>query len=252
MSNLVSIEQVSKRFGAQVTALTDITLDIASNSFVSIVGPSGCGKSTLLRLISGLIPATSGRIMVAGNEVTGPIRQSSMVFQSPVLLPWRTVMENVFFVAELGHKRPADFRQRALELLEMAGLKGFEDHYPHQLSGGMQQRASICRALLMNPPLILMDEPFGALDVLTREVLGFKLQELWEANRNTVIFITHSIAEAILLSDTVVVMTARPGKISEIIPIDLPRPRTVDTLSEPAFIELSARIRSDIGTRWEG
>ncbi|MFA7437999.1 ABC transporter ATP-binding protein [Castellaniella sp.] len=252
MADLVTIRHLSKKFGAHVTALEDVTLDIAANAFVSIVGPSGCGKSTLLRLISGLIPATSGQITVAGETVRGPIRQSSMVFQSPVLLPWRTVLENVFFVAELGHKKPSTLRGRALELLEMAGLGGFEDHYPHQLSGGMQQRASICRALLMNPPLILMDEPFGALDVLTREILGFKLQEMWGANRNTVLFITHSISEAILLSDTVVVMTPRPGKISEIIPIDLPRPRTIDTLSEPRFIELAARIRSHIGTQWEG
>jgi NitT/TauT family transport system ATP-binding protein len=175
-----------------------------------------------------------------------------MVFQSPVLLPWRTTLANILFVAEVGGKKASAHRHRALELVKLAGLRGFEDAYPHELSGGMQQRAAICRALLLNPPLILMDEPFGALDVMTRERMAFELQKIWAASKNTVLFVTHSITEAVLLSDTIVVMTPRPGRIQDIVKVDLPRPRESSVLEHPRFIELSARVRKGIGDQWAG
>jgi len=170
-----------------------------------------------------------------------------MVFQSPVLLPWRTALGNILFVAEMGGLRAAAHRRRAEELMALAGLAGFERNYPHELSGGMQQRASICRAMLLKPSLILMDEPFGALDVMTRERMAFELAKIWAANRNTVLFVTHSISEAVLLSDTIVVMTPRPGRVRDIVKVDLPRPRDVSVLEHPRFVELSARVRNGIG-----
>jgi NitT/TauT family transport system ATP-binding protein len=249
MSVALEIVDVRKTFGTGV-AVERATFAVEGNRFVSIVGPSGCGKSTLLRMVAGLIPPTAGRIVVAGRKVAGPISNAGMVFQAPVLLPWRSTLANILFVAEVGGQKAAAHRARALELIELAGLRGFEDALPHQLSGGMQQRAAICRALLLNPPLILMDEPFGALDVMTRERMGFELQKIWSASRNTVLFVTHSISEAVLLSDSVVVMTPRPGRIHDIVEVDLPRPRDTGVLTHPRFVELCARVRSGI-TRWE-
>jgi len=241
----ISIRSVSKAFGTTL-AVEDVSFELQENSFVSIVGPSGCGKSTLLRMVAGLIQPSGGTIMVRGAPVVGPLRDVGMVFQSPVLLPWRTALGNILFVAEMGGLRAAAHRRRAEELMALAGLAGFERNYPHELSGGMQQRASICRAMLLKPSLILMDEPFGALDVITRERMGFALQTLWNESRSTVLFVTHSITEAVLLSDTVIVMTSRPGRIRDVVPIDLPRPRRSETLREPRFIELSARVRDGI------
>ena len=241
----ISIRSVSKAFGTTL-AVEDVSFELQENSFVSIVGPSGCGKSTLLRMAAGLIQPSGGTIMVRGAPVVGPLRDVGMVFQSPVLLPWRTALGNILFVAEMGGLRAAAHRGRAEELMALAGLAGFERNYPHELSGGMQQRASICRAMLLKPSLILMDEPFGALDVITRERMGFALQTLWNESRSTVLFVTHSITEAVLLSDTVIVMTSRPGRIRDVVPIDLPRPRRSETLREPRFIELSARVRDGI------
>ena len=249
MSVALDIAEVSKRFGSAV-AVDRASFSVEGNEFVSIVGPSGCGKSTLLRMIAGLIAPTAGRITVAGRAVSGPIAGAGMVFQSPVLLPWRTTLTNILFVAEVGGLKAADYRPRARELIALAGLAGFEDAYPHQLSGGMQQRAAICRALLLNPPLILMDEPFGALDVMTRERMAFELQKIWALNKNTVLFVTHSIAEAVLLSDTIIVMSARPGRVQDIVKVDLPRPRETAVLEHPRFIELSARVRNGIGNQW--
>ena len=180
----------------------------------------------------------------------GPISDVGMVFQAPVLLPWRTTVDNILFVAEIGGRPAAAHRARAQELIELAGLAGFEGAYPHELSGGMQQRAAICRALLLDPTLILMDEPFGALDVMTRERMGFELQKIWSASRNTVLFVTHSISEAVLLSDTIIVMTPRPGRVLDIVDVDLPRPRDIDVLQDRRFLELSARVRNGIGTQW--
>jgi NitT/TauT family transport system ATP-binding protein len=199
-------------------------------------------------MVAGLVAPAGGRIHVAGHAVSGPIRDVGMVFQAPVLLPWRTTLANILFVADVAGKTTGAHRERALQLMQLAGLSGFEHAYPHELSGGMQQRAAICRALLLNPPLILMDEPFGALDVMTRERMGFELQKIWAASRNTVLFVTHSISEAVLLSDTIVVMTPRPGRIQDVVKVDLPRPRDVSVLEHPRFIELSARVRGGIET----
>jgi NitT/TauT family transport system ATP-binding protein len=245
----ISIRSVSKAFGTTL-AVEDVSFELQENSFVSIVGPSGCGKSTLLRMAAGLIQPSGGTIMVRGAPVVGPLRDVGMVFQSPVLLPWRTALGNILFVAEMGGLRAAAHRGRAEELMALAGLAGFERNYPHELSGGMQQRASICRAMLLKPSLILMDEPFGALDVITRERMGFALQTLWNESRSTVLFVTHSITEAVLLSDTVIVMTSRPGRIRDIVPIDLPRPRRSETLLDARFLELSARVRGGIESLW--
>jgi NitT/TauT family transport system ATP-binding protein len=251
VSVALEIAEVRKTFGTGV-AVERAAFAVEGNEFVSIVGPSGCGKSTLLRMVAGLIPPSAGRITVGGRVVSGPIADVGMVFQSPVLLPWRTTLANILFVAEVGGKKASAHRHRALELVKLAGLRGFEDAYPHELSGGMQQRAAICRALLLNPPLILMDEPFGALDVMTRERMAFELQKIWAASKNTVLFVTHSITEAVLLSDTIVVMTPRPGRIQDIVKVDLPRPRESSVLEHPRFIELSARVRKGIGDQWAG
>jgi len=246
MTVALEIEDVRKTFRS-VVAVERASFRAEANEFVSIVGPSGCGKSTLLRMVAGLVAPTAGRIVVGGKRVSGPIRDAGMVFQAPVLLPWRTTLSNVLFVADVAGRTSAAHRERARELIALAGLAGFERAYPHQLSGGMQQRAAICRALLMNPPLILMDEPFGALDVMTRERMAFELAKIWAANRNTVLFVTHSISEAVLLSDTIVVMTPRPGRVRDIVKVDLPRPRDVSVLEHPRFVELSARVRNGIG-----
>ena len=248
-SSAVALAGVSKSFGATL-AVEDVSFDVSDGSFVSIVGPSGCGKSTLLRMTAGLTAPSRGAIALRGEPVTGPIRGVGMVFQSPALLPWRSTLGNILFVAEMGGLRPGRHRRRAEELMALAGLVGFEKSYPHELSGGMQQRASICRAMLLKPRLILMDEPFGALDVITRERMGFALQTLWSESRSTVLFVTHSISEAVLLSDVVIVMTPRPGRIRDVVPIDLPRPRESAILRDPRFIDLSARVREGIEAPW--
>ena len=210
-----------------VTALSDINLDIRTGEFLSIVGPSGCGKSTLLKCVAGLENISSGNISVYGKTVDGPPDKLGVVFQRDVLLDWRTILDNVLLSAEfLGHKR-AHVKDRAVELLQRFGLGGFEDRHPWELSGGMRQRASICRALLSNPELLLMDEPFGALDAMTRERLQDELLDIWQRTKLTVVFVTHSIEEAIFLADRVVVMTPGPGRIESDNRLDLPRPRDV-------------------------
>ncbi|MFI4986810.1 MAG: ABC transporter ATP-binding protein [Alphaproteobacteria bacterium] len=243
------IERLSKSFGTGA-AVEDISFEVGDKTFVSIVGPSGCGKSTLLRMVSGLVAPTSGAVHVDEQEVRGPLAGVGMVFQAPVLLPWRSTIANVLFTAEMRGERAKAYSTRALELIKLAGLEGFESRFPHELSGGMQQRVAICRALLLAPQLLLMDEPFGALDIITRERMGFELQKIWSAARNTVLFVTHSITEAVLLSDTVVVMSARPGRLKAIIEVDLPRPRDARTLSDPGFVALTARLRDNIEAQW--
>ena len=245
----VRVDGLSKTFGTGA-AIQDLSFEVGENQFVTVVGPSGCGKSTTLRIISGLIRPTGGKVYLRGKEVDGVIGDVGMVFQSPVLLPWRNTIGNVLFTAEMRGKNPGEYRQRALELIKLANLEGFEQRYPYELSGGMQQRAAICRALLLNPSLLLMDEPFGALDIMTREKMGFELQKIWSANKTTVLFVTHSITEAVLLSDTIVVMTARPGKAKAVIPVDLPRPRDTKTLRDPRFAELAGIVRDNIEAQW--
>ncbi len=245
----VRIEGLRKRFDT-AEAVEDVTFDVGENEFVALVGPSGCGKSTTLRIVAGLVPPTRGAVYLRGQEVSGPIPDVGMVFQAPVLLPWRTALDNVLFMAEMRGERPGPYRRRALDLIALAGLSGFEERHPHELSGGMQQRVAICRALLLNPSLLLLDEPFGALDVLTREKMGFELQRIWGASKTTVILVTHSITEAVLLSDRIVVMTARPGRIKAMIPVDLPRPRDTRTLRNPRFVDLAAAVRDQIEAQW--
>jgi NitT/TauT family transport system ATP-binding protein len=202
-------------------------------------------------MIAGLIEPTSGSVTVDGQKVQAPLRNASMVFQAPVLMPWRTVLGNVRFCIEMRGDSAASYRAQALELIKLAGLAGFENHYPHQLSGGMQQRVSICRALLVRPALLLMDEPFGALDVLTRERMGFELQKLWSLERYTALFVTHSITEAVLLSDSIVVMPGMVGRMPAVtIEIDLPRPRDVGIMKDPSFVELAALVREQIEAGW--
>ncbi len=203
--------------GAQrIEAIHSVSLAIAEGEFVTIVGPSGCGKSSFLKIVYGLLPPTVGTTTICGTPVNGPRRDVGMVFQSPVLLPWRTIIENVLLPADVLRLDRKALRVRALELLAMAGLAGFENAYPHHLSGGMQQRAGIVRALVHDPKLLLMDEPFAALDALTREQMSLELQRIWMTSRKTILFVTHSIPEAVLLSDRIVLMSARPGRILRI------------------------------------
>ena len=244
---MIRLQDVEKTYrtrrGDHVRAVEGITLDITENEFVTLVGPSGCGKSTLLKLVAGLTSVSGGTVRVRDTVVREPFPDVGIVFQHPVLLPWRTVLDNVLFSADmlgLGRDR---YRTRALELLALSGLAGFETRLPRELSGGMQQRVAICRALLPDPSLLLMDEPFGALDAMTREELGLELLRIWEARRKTILFVTHSIPEAILLADKVVVMTPGPGRIARVIPIDLPRPRTVELEFDAKFKTYSDEVR---------
>jgi NitT/TauT family transport system ATP-binding protein len=227
----------------RIHALHDISLTVGEREFVTIVGPSGCGKSTLLKLIAGLLPASAGRIAVGGSLVAAPRTDIGIVFQNPILLPWRTVMENVLLPAEVQGRPLAQARTRARELLAMVGLVDFETKYPMELSGGMQQRAAISRALVCDPGILLMDEPFGALDAMTREQMNLDLQRIWRDSGKTVVLITHSIPEAVFLGDRVIVMSPRPGRIVRVIDIPMPRPRPIDVMSEPLFGRLTGDIR---------
>jgi NitT/TauT family transport system ATP-binding protein len=218
-----------------VRALDQVSVVQRQGEFLSILGPSGCGKSTLLMIAAGLLPGSDGLVAVRGQRVAAPRTDVGIVFQSPVLLEWRTALGNVMLQAEARNLDRKAAERRARELLAAVGLSGFEHKYPDELSGGMRQRVSICRALIHNPPQLLMDEPFGALDALTRDQLGLDVQRLWNETRMTVLFITHSVAEAVFLSDRVIVMTPRPGQIDRIIDIGLPRPRTLAMRESPEF-----------------
>jgi NitT/TauT family transport system ATP-binding protein len=229
--------------GTEVEALDGIDLAVAANEFVVIVGPSGCGKSTLLKLIVGLLRPTRGSVHYRGAPVTDTIQEVGMVYQSPVLLPWRSVLSNVLLPIEILRRDVPAYTVEAHKLLAMAGLAAFARKTPRELSGGMQQRAALCRALITDPPLLLMDEPFAALDALTRDEMGQELLRLWEERRKTVVFVTHSIPEAVLLGDRVIVMSPRPGRIVREIPIGLPRPRTTQKHLGLAFVEHVEAIR---------
>jgi NitT/TauT family transport system ATP-binding protein len=241
----IQLEGVTKLFGrtdAPIVALEKIDLQIGDGEFVAIVGPSGCGKSTMMRLIARLSIPSTGRISVFGDTSDAPPNDMGIVFQGHVLLPWRTVLDNVLFPADMTGRRRGDLKPKAFELLESVGLKDFANAYPHELSGGMKQRAAIARALLLQPKLLLMDEPFGALDALTREQMRIDLEALWLTHRMTVVFITHSIDEAVLLADRVIVMTPRPGRVEQILTVDLPRPRGLGARREGEFLEKSEQI----------
>jgi len=230
--------------GDEVHALEGVNVKIPAGQFVSIVGPSGCGKSTLLMMMSGLIPLTSGAIRLDGEPVNRPHPRMGVVFQRDLLLDWRRILDNVLLPIEIKRWGRASYVDQAKGLLAQVGLAGYESRYPDELSGGMRQRAAICRALVQSPGLLMMDEPFGALDALTREQMNTDLQRLWVSLSNTVVFITHSIDEAVFLSDRVLVMSARPGRIQLDLEIKLPRPRTAAVRSNPAFIAYVERIRS--------
>jgi NitT/TauT family transport system ATP-binding protein len=223
------------RQGQPIPALNGISLDIIAGEFLSIVGPSGCGKSTLLKILAGLIRPSAGQVRCRGEVMRGTRDDIGVVFQEATLLPWLNVVRNVLIPADVARIRRERLQPRAFELLKLVGLDGFHERYPQELSGGMQQRVAICRALLRQPAVLLMDEPFGALDALTRDQMNLELQRIWATEGNTVVFITHSIPEAVLLSDRVVVMSPRPGRILEILSIDLPRPRTLDMANTSAF-----------------
>ena len=231
--------------GGAVEALRDISFTVGRGELVALVGPSGCGKSTLLRIVAGLRRASAGRAVVGGVPVTRPLSAVGMVFQAPVLLKWRTVRDNVLLPAELSGLDPRAYRARADSLLGLVGLADFAGRLPRELSGGMQQRASLCRALLLDPPLLLMDEPFGALDAMTRDEMNLELLRVWgegRAERKTVMFVTHSIAEAVFLADRVVVMTPRPGRVARVVEVPLARPRTVASRAGADFGALTLRI----------
>ena len=242
----VALQRVGKTYASPrgpVPALVDIDLDIRPREFVSVVGPSGCGKSTLLKLVAGLEDATSGRLVVDGKPLQGPPDRLGVVFQRDVLLDWRTILDNVLLSIEFARKPRTDERDRALALIDRFGLKSFEHRFPWELSGGMRQRASICRALLADPELLLMDEPFGALDAMTRDDLNLELAQIWQDTRKTLLFITHSIVEAVFLSDRVVMMSKSPGMIVDTIVIDLPRPRRLVVRDSAEFAAYVHRIR---------
>jgi NitT/TauT family transport system ATP-binding protein len=246
---LVTLRQVGKVFPgrrrkqASVEALCPLDLEVQQGEFLTIVGPSGCGKSTLLSLIAGLLAPSSGELRIAGAPVEGPCTDLGIVFQKDLLLSWRTALDNVLIQAEVRGLGRKDLMPRAMNLLKLVGLEGFEDFYPHELSGGMRQRVAICRALLHSPTLLLMDEPFAALDAITRDQIALDFQNFWQADKRTVVFITHNIAEAVFLGDRVLVMTSRPGRIADAIDIDLPRPRRLTMRETPEFTRYTAHVR---------
>jgi len=253
---LIVVEDVGRIFrgGAKtVYALEGASFTVQEGSFVSLVGPSGCGKSTLLKIVSGLLPATSGRVLIDGKSVDGPLKNVGMVFQSPVLLKWRSVLGNVLLPVEFAKLDRTDYLEKAGSLLRLVGLEGFEEMPPYELSGGMQQRVSLCRALVTDPQILLMDEPFGALDAMTRDELDVELLRIWGEKRMTVVFVTHNIQEAVFLSDSVVVMSPRPGRVIRELAVDLPRPRTIELMSSPEFgrytLEIRNMLASAAGTR---
>ena len=244
---LIQAKDITKVYETKdglVESLKPLSFSIQSGEFVSVVGPSGCGKSTLLKMVAGLLPITSGELKIEAKPVDGPQKDVGIVFQSAVLLAWRTVIENIMLQAEMRNMPKEEATAKAMQLIDMAGLKGFEGKYPRQLSGGMQQRASICRALLHDPPLLLMDEPFGALDAMTREKMNLELQRIWLASKKTVLLITHSIPEAIFLSDRVIVMSERPGTIAAVYDINLQRTRHLDVMGTPEFANYAKQIRA--------
>lgn len=237
----LELKQISMHFslrGRRFEALRDVSLQVQAGQFISIVGASGCGKTTLLRIVDGLRAPTRGEIWVDGHPVDRPGPDRGFVFQQDALFPWRTVLDNVIFGLEVQGKSKRDARQRADALLGLVGLTGFEQHFPHELSGGMRQRANLARALTIDPDVLLMDEPFASLDAQTREIMQAELLRIWRSNRKTVLFVTHQIDEAVYLSDRVVVMTSRPGQIKAVVDVDIPRPRDLSVKRTPRFLEL--------------
>jgi NitT/TauT family transport system ATP-binding protein len=242
----VVIHHRRQRFGDMLLAVDDVSLQVEDCEFVAIVGPSGCGKTTLLNAIDGLLPLTSGSLTLDGRVIAGPGRDRAMVFQQPSLLPWRTVLSNVAYGLEIQRLSKAEARRRAARFVELVGLKGFAESYPLELSGGMQQRVNLARALAMDPEILLLDEPFAALDAQTRETMQHELLRVWNETRKTAIFITHDIVEAVYLADRVFVLSARPGRLKETITVDLERPRDLRIKLDPRFVAIQTRIWESI------
>ena len=242
----LGIEYKKPKSDQTFAAVDGVSLDIAEGEFVTIVGSSGCGKSSLLLAVAGLVPVSAGSISIGGRRVTAPGPDRAMVFQDASLLPWRSILGNVKFGLEMQRWKRDDVTQRALRFIKMVGLGNFADYHPHQLSGGMRQRVNIARALAVDPDVLLMDEPFGALDAQTREVMGSELLRIWERDKKTALFVTHDIDEAIFLADRVIVMGRNPGHVKEIISIDLPRPRTEAMLDDGRFVEYRRRLRTSL------
>ncbi|MFC4857962.1 ABC transporter ATP-binding protein [Actinophytocola glycyrrhizae] len=247
----VDVRNLSVRFRSKrsaTTALDDVTMRVEAGEFISIVGPSGCGKSTLLKVVAGLVRPSEGEVSLFGDVVKGPQRNIGFAFQRAALLEWRGVRKNILLQAEIRGLDKAKAAGRADELIELTGLKGFEKALPHELSGGMQQRVALCRALLHEPPVLLMDEPFGALDALTREQLNAELNKIWRETGTTILLVTHSIAEAVFLGTRVAVMSPRPGRLMRTLPVDLPRERDyAQVMAEPKFGSLTREIRQLLG-----
>lgn len=251
----IRVQDIAKRYdsrsGASINAIEKVSLNIPRGGFISLVGPSGCGKSTLLKMIGRLLPPSSGQIIYSGVRLSEIRPRLGVVFQESLLLPWRTILNNIMLPIDVRQLERKDGMERARRLMKMVGLEGFEEKYPFELSGGMQQRAAIARALAADPELLLMDEPFGALDALTREQMTEELQSLWMRTKKTVVFVTHSITEAVYLSDRVVVMSGRPSRILDDIVIDLPRPRSLDMMTDLAFGSYSSHIRHLLSAKTE-
>ncbi|HYY54919.1 MAG TPA: ABC transporter ATP-binding protein [Candidatus Dormibacteraeota bacterium] len=242
----VVVHHRRQRYGDLLLAVDGVTLDIADGEFVSIVGPSGCGKTTFLNAVDGLLPLTSGAISIDGRSIDRPGRDRAMVFQQPSLLPWRTVIGNVIYGLEIQGVPRQEARARAQKFVDLVGLQGFEESFPLELSGGMQQRVNLARALAVDPEVLLLDEPFAALDAQTRETMQLELLRIWSATRKTAVFITHDIVEAIYLADRVIVFTARPGRVKEVLGVDLARPRDLRVKRDPRFLEIETRVWESI------
>ncbi len=249
---VIAARGLSKQYATRdgnVSALERINFSVGDGEFVAVVGPSGCGKSTLLKILAGILPPSSGEALLRGTPIAGPRRDIGVVFQSPVLLPWRTVLDNVLLPVDVQRLDRERHLKLALDLLALVGLQGFERRYPWELSGGMQQRVAITRALIHDPAMLLMDEPFGALDAMTREHMNLELQRIWLEKRKTVLFITHSIPEAVFLGDRVLVMTPRPGRIMDARRVEIPRPRSLDLMSAPEFGEHVRYLRAQFSVK---
>ena len=251
-NDAIAVRDLSKRYASRdghVVALERISFGMTEGEFVAVVGPSGCGKSTLLKILAGILGASDGEALLRGSVIAGPRRDIGVVFQSPVLFPWRSVIDNVLLPVDVqGLDRPRHERA-AMDLLALVGLSGFERRYPWELSGGMQQRVAITRALIHDPAMLLMDEPFGALDAMTRETMNLEIQRIWMEKRKTVLFITHSIPEAVFLADRVLVMTPRPGRISDDLAVKIGRPRTLDVMNTPEFGDYVREIRGHFNVK---
>lgn len=240
------MEYYQPRTGGRLLALDNVSLSVEEGEFVSIVGPSGCGKTTFINIVDGLLKPTGGKILLEGNEITAPGRDRAMVFQDPCLMPWRTVFKNVIYGLECRGQLGQAEKERAVNFIKLVGLAGFEDHFPHELSGGMQQRCNLARALTVDPEVLIMDEPFAALDAQTREIMQMELLRIWREAKKTVLFITHQINEAIYLGDRVIIFCARPGKVKDALRVDLPRPRGLAVKRSKQFLDVEDYVWNQI------